>query len=46
MQKAGKMICKRAPSGGMMHSKETGRADDWGSIPQSPPIQWRRDTDV
>ena len=29
-------ITKRPPSGGMMPSKEAGRADDWGSIPQGP----------
>ena len=30
-----KMV-KRPSSGGMMPSKEAGRADDWGSIPQGP----------
>ncbi len=30
------MICKWPPSGGMMPSKEAGRAGDWGSIPQGP----------
>ena len=29
-------ITKRPPSGGMMPSKEAGRVDDWGSIPQGP----------
>ena len=34
-------IVKRPSSGGMMRSKEAGRADDWGSIPQGSLIQWR-----